>query len=97
MKEEEGFCRRCGWLLLEKPVLVLLFVYRCVGRGECVFGSNIFRCVDVNYSHVLGLLHRFECLGLLVLERRGRTNFITLTDRGVELCKVLSHIKELLG
>jgi DNA-binding MarR family transcriptional regulator len=60
--------------------------------------SEISKKTDITYSHVheLILILRDE-RRLLVLERHGRTHFISLTPKGVEVVGHLKEINRLMG
>ena len=53
---------------------------------------NIFRITGITYSHISHLTNTFDSLGLIMVEKTGRSLKINLTEKGKE---ALYYAKEL--
>lgn len=82
-----------GFLLNEKPCRLLVEV----GKRSEPFGKEISKEIDSTYSHTLRTVDRFEELGLISRERRGRKVVLSLTGDGEEVADALENLREALS
>lgn len=76
------------FLLNEKPCRLLVEV----GKKSEPFGKEISKEIDSTYSHTLRVVDRFEELGLISRERRGRKVVLSLTEDGEKVADVLENL-----
>ena len=77
-----------GFLLNEKPCRLLV----AVGKRSEPFGKEISKEIDSTYSHTLRTVDRFEELGLISRERRGRKMVLSLTEDGEAVADALENL-----
>lgn len=59
--------------------------------------TQIYRKLDINYPHLVKLIHELNDEGVVELTRSGRTTSVSLTEKGVKIAKKLKEIKKLVS
>ena len=58
--------------------------------------ERISRRTSITYSHVVRLIQKLEKLNLVKTERGGRSRFVTLTQKGLELANKFKELEKLI-
>jgi predicted transcriptional regulator len=59
--------------------------------------TQIYRELDINYPHLVKLIHELNDEGVVELTRSGRATSVSLTEKGIEIAKRLKEIKKLVS
>lgn len=59
--------------------------------------TQIYRELDINYPHLVKLIHELNDEGVVELTRSGRATSVSLTEKGIEIAKKLKEIKKLVS
>lgn len=76
----------------EKSKLVLI----ALSHGNNKYVSEVAAEAKSTYAHTFNLLKSMEKGGLLKATKKGRTKYVTLTDKGLKLAKILEDFDEVL-
>lgn len=79
--------------LREKPSKILVSLSNPSKEN---YASALSTNVGCTYSHTVRLLQKFEDLGLIETEKKGRKKIMTLTDKGEKVASNLSEVLDKL-
>ena len=77
------------------PYLILLHSSNLIKTGD-KYSHALSKILDSNYSYTIQVLKKFEKIGLLFFEKKGRTKIIKLTPKGETLLKQLKRVNDIL-
>ncbi len=58
--------------------------------------TDVSRAINGTYAHTFNIIRDLEGLNIVTSKKDGRTKFITLTERGEELAKLMRSFQEIL-
>ena len=61
------------------------------------YTTLISKDLDITYSHTFKILEELKKFGLVDIVKKGRINFVTLTDNGLELARHLTGAMQVLS
>lgn len=74
--------------LRKKPARLLL----SLNTEKKKYVSVLAKEIDCTYSHVVKLLTELERLGIADFDKKGRVKYVSLTDDGKEIAKLLEAL-----
>jgi len=78
-------------IFLNKKVTDIMITLKKIRVNKCC--SNISRKADCTKTHTKLILQKLENSGLVQIEKMGRINKVTLTNKGNEVADVLIAIR----
>jgi predicted transcriptional regulator len=84
MNQINIFCRK-------KPVALLM----AINNNKNKYSSILAKEIDSTYSYVVNTLNLFKEIGLVEFNKEGKTKYIRLTTKGLNLVDVMIKAKNL--
>lgn len=80
-------------LLRRKPTKLLI----SLNTEENKYVTVLAKEIDCTYSHVVKLLDIFAKIGIVRYKKEGRVKYVTLTEEGKEIAKILDALTKKLS